>query len=97
MEKRDELGEILKALNNFVEKREGHALGVIICPPAEEEEAEEEAKGVPVAGDWVYWIKTGNTTITLELIRHKFAQALKRLKGRDEAIVRDIKKREAKK
>ena len=59
MSKRDELGEILKALENFVEKKKGHALGVIICPPP----TKEEAKRVPVAADRVHWIVKGNTTI----------------------------------
>lgn len=86
----DELSKILKALKRFVAKRKGHALGVITYPPTEE-----EAKGVYVfAGDWVHWLIKGNITITLELIRHKFAKILKRLKERDEAIARDMEKRE---
>jgi len=89
MSKEKELGKILKTLGDFVEKRKGHALGVIIYP-----QTEEEAKDDYVAGDWVHWIIKGNTTITLKLIRHKFAKILKRLKERDEAIVRDIEKRE---
>ena len=88
MSKRDELGEILKALDNFVEKRKGHALGMIIYPSTKE-----EAKGVPVACDRVHWVIKDNTAITLELIRNKFALILRRLEERDKAIARDIEKR----
>ena len=86
----DELGEILKALDNFVEKRGGHALAVITYPSSEE-----EAKGVPVVCDRVCWVIKGNTALTLELIRRKFAKMFRRFKERDEAIARDIKEREA--
>jgi len=89
MSKEKELAKILKTLGDFVEEREGHALGVIIYPPSDE-----AAKDEFIAHEWVHWIKKGNTTITLDLIRHKFAKILKRLEERDKTIARDIKKRE---
>ena len=83
----DELAKILKALEHFVERRKGHALAVITYPSSEE-----KAKGAPVVCDRVCWLIKGNTALTLELIHRKFSKMFRRLKERDEAIARDIKK-----
>lgn len=93
MSKKDELEEILENLERLIKRRKCHALGVILYPSS----SEEEAKGKPVVCDKFRWLIEGNTTLTLELIRCKFAQELRQFKERDEAIARDIKEQEAKK
>lgn len=83
-----ELEKILKSLEDFTNRRKGHTLAVVTYPPTKE-----EAKGVYVAGDWVHYLKVGETSRTLELIRHKFYKTLKQLEERDKAVVREIEKR----
>lgn len=91
MSKKDEqeLKKILGNLKRFVNRRKGHALAAITYPPTEE-----EAKGVFVAGDWVHWLTVGDTARAVDMIRDKFAKIMNQLKERDEAIVRDMEKRE---
>ena len=87
----DELEEILENLKRFVNRRKGHAIAVIIHPPSDK-----EAKKFYIAGYEVNWLITGNTAITLGMIRHKFRKMLKQLEEKDKAVARDIEKRKEK-
>lgn len=91
MSKKDEqeLAKILENLKRFVNRRGGHALGVVTYPPTEE-----EAKGVYVAGDWVHFFTTGDTAIPLDMIHDKFYKILKQFEERDKAVIRDFEAKE---
>lgn len=86
---KEELDKILKNLERFADRTKSRVLALVLRSLPEK-----EAEKFYIAGDEVHWLIKGNTTITLELVRRKFAKELKHLKEKDEAIVRDIKKRE---
>ena len=86
---KEELDKILKNLERFADRTKSCVLALVLRSLPEK-----EAEKFYIAGDEVHWLIKGNTTITLELVRRKFAKELKRLAERDKTMLRDIEKRE---